>query len=54
MARFAVNRAQLMRKNDAFHGQSRRDWNFQIVARPFRTASMGRDGADYGEAEGGL
>ncbi len=51
MARLAVDRAQLMRENDAFHRQSGRDWNFQIVARPFRTASMCRDGADHGEPE---
>src|SRR6267154_260768 len=37
--------------DDAFHRQSGRDWNFQIVARPFRTASMCRDGADHGEPE---
>jgi hypothetical protein len=30
MARSAVDRTQPMRKNDAFHGQSGRDWNLQF------------------------
>src|SRR5258706_15035928 len=33
MARLTVDRAQLMRENDAFDWQSGRDLNFQVVAR---------------------
>jgi hypothetical protein len=43
-----------MRQNHALDRKSRRDRDFQIVARTISAASMSRDGTYDGKAESGL